>query len=95
MQKNLTDVQKDGITEEELSQAKNKIASRIVRYNERPMGRMRSIAGSWMYNAEYSDVDQEMARYDAVTLHTIRDYLDRYPVNQSTVVGYGPLAELS
>ncbi len=95
VRKILNEVQKNGITEEELSQAKNKIASRIVRYNERPMGRMRSIAGSWMYNAEYSDVDQEMARFDAITLTTIREYLDCYPVNESTVVGYGPLTALA
>jgi predicted Zn-dependent peptidase len=95
VQKLLDDVQANGISELELQQAKNKIASRVVRYSERPMGRMRSIAGSWLYLQEYSDIDQEMQRFDAVTLASIREYLDRYPINQTTTLGYGPLAELA
>lgn len=88
----LDDVQTNGVTADELAQAKNKIASRIVRGNERPMGRMRSIAGAWIYNREYADVDTELARFDAVTLDGVRDYLAEYPLNAPTVVGYGPLA---
>ena len=87
----LDDVQRDGITAEELTQAKNKIASRVVRHSERPMGRMRAIASSWIYCQEYSDVDRELARFDAVSLETIREYLDRYPINEATVVEYGPI----
>ena len=87
----LADVQANGITADELTQAKNKIASRIVRGNERPMGRMRSIAGAWIYNREYADVDTELARFDAVTLEGVRSYLDEYPLDNPTVVGYGPL----
>ena len=88
----LSDVQANGITADELTQAKNKIASRIVRGNERPMGRMRSIAGAWIYNREYADVDTELARFDAVSLESVRGYLDEYPLDAPTVVGYGPLA---
>ena len=90
----LADVQKNGLTAEELEQAKNKIASRVVRASERPMGRMRSIAGAWMYLNEYSDVDTELARFDAVDLTAVRDCLDRYPLDRTTVVGYGPLAAI-
>jgi predicted Zn-dependent peptidase len=94
VRKILDDVQRSGITAEELAQAKNKIASRVVRYAEKPSGRMRSIAGAWLYLNEYADVDQELAKFDAVGLGTIREYLDRHPINQTTVVGYGPLAAL-
>jgi predicted Zn-dependent peptidase len=90
----LADVQKNGLSVEELTQAKNKVASRVVRYAERPMGRMRSIAGSWMYLKEYADVDVELARFDAVTPAAVREYLDRYPLDEVTVVGYGPLVAL-
>ena len=91
----LSEVQKDGITAEELEQAKNKIASRVVRGNERPMGRMNSIAASWIYCDEYADVDQELARFDAVSLDDIRQCLDRYPMDDVTVVGYGPVETLA
>ncbi len=90
----LSEVQAGGITDEELLQAKNKIASRVVRYSERPMGRMRTIAGSWMYTGEYSDPDVELARFDAVSQTGIREYLDKYPVDRLTVVGYGPATTL-
>jgi predicted Zn-dependent peptidase len=88
----LADVQRDGITAEELEQAKSKIASRVVRHSERPMGRMRSIATAWMYNGEYHDIDTELARFDAVDLRAVRAVLDRFPLTAATTVAYGPLA---
>jgi predicted Zn-dependent peptidase len=90
----LGEVQAGGLTDEELAQAKNKITSRVVRSSERPMGRMSSIAGAWMYRGEYSDPDVEIARYDAVDATAIRKYLDEFPVDAITTVGYGPLAGL-
>jgi predicted Zn-dependent peptidase len=90
----LAAVQRDGITEEELRQAKSKIASRVVRGSERPMGRMQAIASAWSYTGEYRDVDVEMANFDAVSLGDVRAYLDRYPLDRSTVVAFGPLTKL-
>ena len=95
VQKVLADVQRDGITADELTQAQNKITSRIVRYAERPSGRMRAIAGAWLATGEYADVDRELGRYEAVTLDDVRAYLDRYPITASTVVGYGPVTSLN
>ena len=91
----MADVQRDNVTADELQQAKNKVASRIVRYAERPTGRMRAIAGMWLAVGEYADVDLELARYDGVSLNDIRAYLDRYPLTATTVVGYGPLSGLN
>ena len=90
----LEDVRKNGITAEELEQAKNKIASRVVRASERPMGRMRAIAGSWLYLGEFTEPDTELARFDAIDLKAIREYLDRYPIDRITTVAYGPLVKL-
>ena len=95
VRKVLADVQKHGLTADELEQAKNKIASRLVRYSERPMGRMRTIAGSWLYCGEYADPDVELSRFDAVSPATVREYLDKYPVDAITVVGYGPAEKLN
>jgi predicted Zn-dependent peptidase len=94
VRKVLAEVRRDGLTEEELRQAKSKIASRVVRGSERPMGRMQAIAASWTYTGEYRDVDTELANFDAVSLKDIREYLDRYPIDRSTVVSFGPLKEL-
>src|SRR5262245_15211299 len=91
----LTTVQKDGITDQELQQAKSKILSRVVRGSERPMGRMQAIAAAWTYTGEYRDVDTELANFDAVTQADIRNYLNKYPIDRSTVVTFGPLKELN
>jgi predicted Zn-dependent peptidase len=91
----LAGVQKGGITDAELLQAKSKILSRVVRGSERPMGRMQAIAAAWTYTGEYRDVDTELANFDAVTLKDIRAYLDAYPIDRNTIVAFGPLKELS
>ena len=91
----LKKVQKDGITDAELHQAKSKILSRVVRGSERPMGRMQAIAAAWTYTGEYRDVDTELANFDAVSQKEIRAYLDAYPIDQQTVIAFGPLKELN
>jgi predicted Zn-dependent peptidase len=88
----LDTVQKDGITDEDLHQAKSKILSRVVRGSERPMGRMQAIGTAWTYLHEYRTVDDELKAFDAVTLKTIRKLLDKYPLDQVTTLALGPLA---
>jgi predicted Zn-dependent peptidase len=90
----LADVQRDGITEAELQQAKSKIGSRVVRGSERPMGRMQAIGMAWTYLNQYRTVDDELKAFDAVTLDAIREVLDRYPVTRVTTLALGPLEQL-
>ena len=89
------DVQREGITADELQLAKSKIASRVVRGSERPMGRMQAIAAAWTYTGEYRDVDTELANYDAVTLGDIRNCLDRYPIDHPTTITFGPARKIA
>jgi predicted Zn-dependent peptidase len=91
----LHDVQKEGITEKELQQAKSKIGSRVVRGSERPMGRMQAIGMAWTYLHQYRSVDDDLKSFDAVTLKAIRDVLDRYPIDGVTTLALGPLEKLS
>jgi predicted Zn-dependent peptidase len=90
VQRILAEVQSVGFTPDELTAAKSKIASRVVRGSERPIGRMRALAGSWIYRGESSDPDVELAKYDAVTAADIRVVMDRFPLTENTVVAYGP-----
>ena len=94
VQRILADVQANGLTQEEFEQAKSKVESRLVRLSERSMGRMRSIASTWIYHNELTDVETELHRYDAVTLADIRACLDEFPLTASTIVGYGPMETL-
>jgi predicted Zn-dependent peptidase len=91
----LAELQRDGITQEELNQAKSKILSRVVRSSERPMGRMQAIGMSWTYLSRYRSVDDELAAFDAVTLDKVRDLLQRYPLTQVTTFALGPLKDVA
>jgi len=91
----LRQVQEEGITEEELQQAKSKIGSRVVRGSERPMGRMQAIGMAWTYLHEYRTVDDDLKAFDAVTPAAIREVLDRYPLGQTTTLALGPLEALA
>jgi predicted Zn-dependent peptidase len=90
----LRDVQRQGITEAELQQAKNKIGSRVVRGNERPMGRMQALGMNWTYLQQYRTVDDELKAFEAVSLRSIREVLDRYPLDRITTLALGPLDQL-
>lgn len=94
VQEVLRQVQEEGITEEELQQAKSKIGSRVVRGSERPMGRMQAIGMSWTYNREYRTVDEDLRHFEDVSLKSIREVLDRYPLTRQTTVSLGPLKSL-
>jgi predicted Zn-dependent peptidase len=91
----LRDVQKNGITHEELLQAKSKIGSRVVRASERPMGRMQAIGMAWTYLHQYRTVDDDLKAFDAVTLDSIRQVLDAYAIDQVTTLALGPLETLA
>jgi predicted Zn-dependent peptidase len=90
----LEEVQRDGVTEDELRTAKSKILSRVVRGGEKPMGRMQAIGMSWTYLGQYRTVDDELRDFEAVTLKDIRQVLDRYPFEPATTLALGPLEKL-
>jgi predicted Zn-dependent peptidase len=90
----LRKVQQDGITEEELQQAKSKILSRVVRSSERPRGRMNAVGMNWTYLHKYRTVDDELKAFAAVNLKSIRKVLGAYPLDQVTTLALGPLAKL-
>jgi predicted Zn-dependent peptidase len=90
----LKDVQRDGITAQELATAKSKISSRIVRGSEKPMGRMQALGYYWTYLKKYRTVDEELAAIDAVSAAAIRKVLDEYPLDRVAVTALGPLAKL-
>ncbi len=90
----LRQLQQDGVTEEELRQAKSKVLSRVVRGSERPMGRMQQLGITWTYLHEYHSVDDELKGFEGVTLKKIRQVLDRYPIDQVTTLALGPLRKL-
>ncbi len=90
----LDETQKSGISADELEQAKTKIVSREVRAGERTHRRMLTIGKDWAYLKQYRTLDDELAAWDAVSLKTIREVLDRYPITAHTTTTLGPLEKL-
>jgi predicted Zn-dependent peptidase len=88
------DVNRNGISADELEQARNKVASRIVLRGERPMGRMSSLGGNWVYRGQYRSIADDLKTIRSVTLEQIRDVLDQYPLKMVTTAGVGPLQQL-
>lgn len=84
-----------GINSDELEQARNKVASRIVLRGERPMGRLSSLGGNWMYRNEYRSIAADLQTIRGLTLKDIREVLDRFPITMTTTVGVGPLKGLT
>jgi predicted Zn-dependent peptidase len=90
----LADVQREGVHQEELDQARNKALSRIVRSGERPRGRMQAIGMSWTYLRQYRSVDDDLRAFETLTLKDVRAVLERYPLDRPTILALGPLAKL-
>jgi len=88
------EVNRHGVTEEELKQAQNKVSARIVLQSERPMGRLASLGGNWLYRGEYRTVEDDLNVVRSLTTADIRELLNRYPLRQLTTVGVGPLEKL-
>lgn len=86
------DINRHGVTVDELSRAKNKTAARIVLRSERPMERLSSLGGNWIYRNEYRSVTDDLEAVQGVTLEQIREVIDRYPLTQWTTTAIGPLS---
>ncbi len=87
-------VMSEGVTEEELNQAKNKVLARSVLRSERPMGRLGSLGFQWMYRRTYLTVEDELEAFSRVTLNHLRKLLTDWPLWPMTIVSVGPTTEI-
>lgn len=85
-----TDIQENGITEQELALAKSKVCSHIVLRAERAATRMFGIGNNWVQRGEYTSVQESIKRFQEVTPSDIADVLEKYPLTQCTSVAIGP-----
>ena len=87
-------VQRDGITAEELARAKSKLSSRVVLAGERPRSRLFAVGSEWTQCREYRSVQDDLATVASISLDDIAAVLARYPLTRNTTMAIGPLAEL-
>ena len=83
-------VELDGITQEELGQAKNKVKARVVLGSERPQSRLFNLGGNWLQRREYRTVADDLKSLDDVTVESIRAVLKQYPFSNASTITVGP-----
>ena len=88
-------VQQDGVTQAELTQAKNKISAQVILASERSSNRLFSVGTGWTQRHEYLTVVETVEAYRAVTQADITAALEKFPLLENTTVAVGPLEELA
>ena len=84
------DLSKDGVTDDEITAAKNKILSALVIKNELPMGRLIDLGFNWMYLTEYRKVEDDIAAIKAVTVDDIQSLIEEFKPGNFTQFSIGP-----
>lgn len=80
----------EGVSEDELRKAKNKILSALVIKNELPMGRLIDLGFNWTYLEEYRTVEDDIEAIKAVTVDDIHSVIERYNPGNFTQFSIGP-----
>jgi predicted Zn-dependent peptidase len=86
------EVEANGITADELAQAKSKINSRIVLASERPRGRLFNVGANWIARREYRTIQGDLEAIESLSLEEVAAVLKQYPLTRATTVLVGPPA---
>lgn len=90
----LEQIQQNGVTEEELTQAKNKICSHVVLQSERSSSRLFAVGENWLQRHAYQTVREVVEAYQQVSLKEVAAVLREFPLTEASTVAVGPLHEL-
>jgi len=81
---------KNGITEDELRKAKNKVLSALVIKNELPMGRLIDLGFNWIYLEQYLTVQDDIRAIKAVTVDDVNVLIEQFKPGDFTQLSIGP-----
>jgi len=81
---------KDGITEDELRKAKNKVLSALVIKNELPMGRLIDLGFNWIYLQQYRTIKDDISAIKAVTIDDVNALIKQFNPGDFTQLSIGP-----
>lgn len=84
------EVTKSGVTEDELTKAKNKVLSALVIKNELPMGRLVDLGFNWTYLGQYRPIEEDVKAVKTVTAAEINALLKDYPLSEFAQLSLGP-----
>lgn len=80
----------NGITEDELRKAKNKVLSALVIKNELPMGRLIDLGFNWIYLEQYRTVQDDINSIKAVTVDDVNELIGQFNPGDFTQLSIGP-----
>ena len=80
----------NGITEDELTKAKNKILSALVIKNELPMGRLVDLGFNWTYLQKYQTIEDDVSAIKAVTVDDVHSLVEQFRPGEFTQLCLGP-----
>jgi predicted Zn-dependent peptidase len=84
-------LQKDGVTEDELTKAKNKVLSALVIANELPMGRLGNLGSNWIYLEQYRTIEDDINSIKDVTIEDIHSLIEELKIGHYTQLSMGPV----
>ncbi|WP_145346336.1 M16 family metallopeptidase [Rosistilla ulvae] len=77
---------KNGPTDDEIEQAKNRMCAGLILSSERPSNRMFSIGNAWQLRGVYETLDHQLQRYRSVSDSDLRRVLAEFPMHYRTEV---------
>jgi len=85
------DLARNGVTEDELTKAKNKILSALVIKNELPMGRLVDLGFNWTYLRQYETIEDDVNAIKAVTVDDVHSLIEQFRLGDFTQFSLGPV----
>jgi len=85
-----SELNENGVTEDELLKAKNKVLSALVIKNELPMGRLVDLGFNWQYLRKYRTIADDVSDVKAVTVDDVRSLIRQLNPGDFTQFSIGP-----
>lgn len=85
-----SELDKDGVTSEELEKAKNKSLSALTINNERPMNRLYNLGLNWTYLKQYRTVQEDIEAIKSVTRDEVNELIRTLRPGVYTSYSIGP-----
>ncbi len=76
---------KDSITQDELECLRSKMATAAMVAAERPGDRMQRLGRLWTMTGQYQPLEDELAKIESITLDSLRELCDTYPIDKCTL----------
>ena len=90
----LNSLLQDGVHEDELRRAKDKLIGHLVLSSESTFIRMYSLAGDWVTEGRLLTLEEKIERIEKVTTEDILRTFRRFPMREKQVLtAFGPLSE--